>query len=549
MKVFRIFTVVLSVCFLVFMGCSSQKDSEQNIQKFSKVEPVELATIDLSLSTDGYSQSVLSNTNEGLYRLGKNEKLEPAGAEGQAIISENGLLYRIFLNKKAKWSDGKPVVANDYVYSWQRTVDPKTQSEIVSLFSPVKNAEKIAAGQVPKEELGIHAVNKYELLIELEKPTPYFSYLLSYPNFFPQRKDIVERYGKLYAMTSENTVYNGPFCLKGYKGPGISTSWQLTKNQKYWDKENVSLDVIDTQVVKDQGTAYNLYKDGKINETYLSGEFYQQNKKNKELITINQTNSFYIQANVSNSQSIIANKLVREAISYATNRKQLTDHILNNGSIPSESISAKGLAFSPKEHIDFSEISATKAVYNKQKAHELWGKYNPDKKPVSVELTLSDTENSKVIGEFLQAQWQEALPGLTVKITPLPFSMLLEQLQIRNYELVLTGAKPEYPDPTSFLDYLTTNNPQNYSGYSNQQVDQLMDEVHNHLGTNKEKRWDTMVKANELVMQDLPLIPLLQQRKTYLRNQSVQGIISHSVGAEFDYKQAKITGVTNHERE
>ena len=166
----------------------------------------EMPSADLSLATDTISFSALNNVYEGIYRLNLDNKPEPAGAAEKAEVSEDGITYKIKLNEKAKWSDGKPVKAEDYVYGWQRTVDPATASEYAYLYESVKNGADIAAGKKDKAELGIKAVGDYELEITLEKATPYFDYLLAFPSFFPQRKDIVEKYGKDYAATSEKSV-------------------------------------------------------------------------------------------------------------------------------------------------------------------------------------------------------------------------------------------------------------------------------------------------------------------------------------------------------
>lgn len=526
---------------VLFGGCGTKRnrDTLENSQVFNRVEAVELNTIDISLATDGYSQNLLNNTNEGLFRFGEGEKLEPAGAEKMSI-SDDGLTYTFDLNKKSKWSDGKAVTAQDYVYSWQRTVNPKTGSQVASLFNPIKNAEKIYTGQLSLDALGVEALSEYKLIVTLERPTPYFESMLAYPTFFPQRQDIVEKYNEEYAMTSEKNVYNGAFCLEGYKGPGITTEWTLRKNEKYRDKDMVSLSEIKTKVVKDQGTAYNLFKDGQVDETYLSGEFYQQNMKNPELREINQSNSFYIQANTGNNESIVSKKLVREAISNAINREELTKNILKNGSTASYNISPTGMAYSPKENKDFATESHVKASFNQKEAQKLWSKADFSHNSSNVELLVSDTESSKKIGEYLKEHWENDLTGLTVNVTQLPFSAVLERMQQGKYDLVLTGAKPEYPDPTSILDSLITDNAQNFSKYSNSAFDELMSEVNLKLGTDKEKRWEKMLEANDIVMEDLPIIPLLQQNKTYLRNKKIKGVQEHTLGAEFDYKLAKV---------
>lgn len=163
------------MCFFFVSSCSAgtQKNTEGTKQVFSRVEPVELASIDVSLATDGYSQTVMSNVNEGLYRAGKDEKLEDAGAKS-VDVSEDGLTYTFQLNKQARWSDGKPVTAKDYVYSWRRTVSPDTGSEIAMLFSPVKNATKIVEGKLSQEKLGVKAIE--ERLVEARSVEGIYPY-------------------------------------------------------------------------------------------------------------------------------------------------------------------------------------------------------------------------------------------------------------------------------------------------------------------------------------------------------------------------------------
>ncbi|WP_338366672.1 peptide ABC transporter substrate-binding protein, partial [Enterococcus faecium] len=188
---------------------------------------------DPSLATDEVSFTTLNNVYEGIYRLDKDNKPAPAGAAEKATVSEDGLVYKVKLREESKWSDGKPVTAADYVYGWQRTVDPATASEYAYMFEPVKNAEKISKGELPKEELGIKAINDHELEITLETATPYFDDLLASPSFLPQRQDIVERFGKDYTKSSDKAVYNGPFTLTEFDGPGTDTKWSLTKNEEY----------------------------------------------------------------------------------------------------------------------------------------------------------------------------------------------------------------------------------------------------------------------------------------------------------------------------
>ncbi len=190
---------LVAVCGVVLAGCttggtnSSSNDTatsgDSNAEQvFNVVVSQEMPSADLSLATDTISFSALNNVYEGLYRLDADSTPQPAGAAEAAEVSEDGLTYKIKLREDAKWSNGDPVTAADYVYGWQRTVKPETASEYAYLFSPVKNADAITAGDTDPSELGIKAVGDYELEITLEKATPYFDYLLAFPSFFPQNQ-------------------------------------------------------------------------------------------------------------------------------------------------------------------------------------------------------------------------------------------------------------------------------------------------------------------------------------------------------------------------
>ncbi len=232
-------TVLVLMSSLVLAAC--QNGSDDNDQSASSTTDVdqeitvqfsaEMGSADISLATDSYSFITLNNVYEGLYRLDENNEPVIAGASEDAVISEDGLTYTVNLREDAKWSNGDPVTAADYVFSWQRTVDPATGSNYAYMLEPVKNAAAIAEGAADKSELGIEAEGDYTVKITLDKPTPYFLSLLAFPTFFPQNEAAVTSFGDQYALTSEDAVYNGPFMLTEYDGPGTDIQWSLTKNE------------------------------------------------------------------------------------------------------------------------------------------------------------------------------------------------------------------------------------------------------------------------------------------------------------------------------
>lgn len=250
----------LAAAGLALTGCGSKSSSGSSKQVLNWNEASELPTMDLSKATDTISFDMLNNSMEGLLRIGKNSKVEPGIAKSYKVSSD-GLTYTFNLRKNAKWSNGDKVTADDFVYSWRRTVDPKTQSQYSYLFEGVKNIDDITAGKKAPSTLGIKAVGQYKVVVTLTKKVPYFKLLMGFPSFFPQNKTAVEKYGKKYGTSSKYMVYDGPFKMTGWTGTNLS--WTLAKNKNYWDKSNVKLDKINFKVNKSTTTSYNLYQSKK----------------------------------------------------------------------------------------------------------------------------------------------------------------------------------------------------------------------------------------------------------------------------------------------
>jgi oligopeptide transport system substrate-binding protein len=518
----------------------SKEDTEANDKIYRMVEPQEMPSADPSLATDEVSFTALNNVYEGIYRLDQENTPQPAGAAEKAAVSADGLVYKVKLRQDAKWSDGKPVTAKDYVYSWQRTVDPQTASEYAYMFEPVKNATKINKDKMPKSELGIKAINDYELEITLEKATPYFDYLLAFPSFLPQRQDIVEKYGSEYASKSEKAVYNGPFTLTDFDGPGTDTKWSYTKNDQYWDKDTVKLEKVSIDVVKEAPTAANLYETGEVDDTYLSGELAQQMQNNPDMIQLNAASTFYLEMNQAAPDSPFRNANFRKAISYAIDRESLAKNILANGSTAAKSFVPEGLAKNPTTNEDFvtEADSATYLSFDAKKAEEYW---NTAKKELglsdlAVDLLVDDTEGSKKMAEYLQGSLTSTLKGLKVTITPVPFSVRLDRTLAGDFQISTRGWNADYSDPISFLDLLTSTSSNNRGKYSNANYDEFIQASEGTDVNNPEKRWQDLLNAEKTVLEDMGVVPLYQKAEAHLRSQSVKGIVYHPTGAKFDFK-------------
>ena len=501
-------------------------------QEFKVVVQQEMPSADLSLGTDTISFTALNNAYEGIYRLDKDNKVQPAGAAEKAEVSEDGLTYKIKLNKDAKWSDGKPVTANDYVYGWQRTVDPATASEYAYLYASVKNGDAIAKGE-----------KDTELEITLEKATPYFDYLLAFPSFFPQRQDIVEKYGKNYASNSESAVYNGPFVLDGFDGPGTDTKWSFKKNDQYWDKDTVKLDSVDVNVVKESPTALNLFQDGQTDDVVLSGELAQQMANDPAFVSQKEASTQYMELNQRDEKSPFRNANLRKAISYSIDRKALVESILGDGSIEPNGLVPADMAKDPSGGKDFAKEAGSQIEYDTKKAKEYWEKAKKELgiSTLTMDILSSDADSSKKTVEFVQGSIQDALDGVKVTVSPVPFSVRLDRSNKGDFDAVIGGWSADYADPSSFLDLFASDNSYNRGRYNNPEFDKFVKAASSADATDPEKRWDDMLNAEKTIMGDMGVVPLFQKSEAHLRAEKVKDVAVHPAGATYDYKWAYIS--------
>ncbi|MEQ7188961.1 peptide ABC transporter substrate-binding protein [Enterococcus hirae] len=540
---------VVALSGLVLAGCyggsantkssnSASGNSTDGGGVFNLVVPQEMPTADLSLATDTISFTALNNVYEGIYRLDKDSKPQPAGASELAEVSEDGLTYKIKLREDAKWSNGDPVVAADYVYGWQRTVDAATASEYAYLFAPVANAEEITAGKKDKSELGIKAVGDHELEITLTKQTPYFQYLLAFPSFFPQKQSVVEENGDAYASASDKAVYNGPFTLTDFDGPGTDTEWSYKKNDNYWDKDAVKLSEIKVSVVKESSTALNLFKDGQADDVILSGELAQQNANDPAYTSFKEARTSYIELNQREADSPFKNVNLRKAISYSINRDALVKQVLGDGSVVSTGLIPADMSKNPETNEDFAKEAGKLVSYDKDKAKEYWEKAKKELGIDSLEFNLmaSDDDASKKVIEYIQNSIQENLDGVKVKPTPVPFSVRLDRSSSGDFDTVLGGWAADYADPSSFTDLFVAGNSYNRGQWSNADYDKVVDDSGNKDAGDEQARWADLQEATKIMADDMGVIPVYQKAEGHLVNEKIKGIVHHAAGASWDYK-------------
>ena len=530
---------VAALCALTLGACGSKASDSASKQVLNWNESAELPTMDLSKATDVVSFDTLNNTMEGLYRLGKDSKIEP-GLATKTKVSSDGLTYTFTLRKDAKWSNGDKVTAKDFVYSWRRTLDPKTNSQYAYLFEGIKNATDVMNGKKSTKEVGVKADGDYKLVVTLDKQIPYFKLLMGFPTFFPQNQNAVEKYGSKYGTASKYMCYDGPFNLT--KWTGTNLSWSLKKSDNYWDKKNVKLDSINFKVNKSNSTAYNLYQSGKLDATSLSAEQAKQLKGQSGYTVRQAASTFYFQYNQTKPE--FQNKKIRQAISMVIDRKEFVNKVLGNGSIPSKGLVSTGLA--TRNGKDFADASYVKdgATVNFAKAKKLWaeGLKEIGKDRLTFGLLSDDTDGAKKTTEFIQSAIESNLKGAKVECANVPFKTRLNRTNQGQFDVVISAWGADFADPISFLDMFTSNNSYNAGKWKNAQYDKLIEASKSTDAGNAGKRWNDLVSAEKILIQEQGISPLYQQATAWMVKPKVKGVIYNSAGANYNFKNAYVSG-------
>ena len=526
-------------------ACSYQKDESQAKAKgesgksnakqvLNLVETQEIPTMDPALSADSVSSRAMNNTMEGLYRLGKDDKLVP-GVAKEYKKSEDGKKYTFKLREDAKWSNGDPVTAKDFEYAWKRAINPDTAAKSAYMMYDIKNAEKINKREMAPDQLGVKATDDYTLEVELDNSIPYFVDLMVYPLFYPVNEKYVKEQGNKFGLEANTTLYNGPFVLSEWKH---ERNFQIKKNPSYWDNKVVKLEEVNFNIVKDTATPINLYETKAVDRATLLAEFIDKYKGKPDFITLDETSVFFLRLN--EKDPALANKNIRKAISLGFERKPLVDTLLNNGSIPATGLIPGKFMFGPDKK-DFRVENGDLVKPNIKEAKKYWeaGKKELGKNEIELELLNEDVELSKKTGEYLKGELEKNLPGLTVKIKQQPFAQKLKLEDAGDYVMSFSSWSADFPDPITYLDMFVTGGAQNKMGYSNPKYDEIIMKAKKD-GSDVNARWKNLLEAEKMLLDDAAIAPVYQRSRAYLQRESIKDLYFHKYGGDLSFKWASV---------
>ncbi|WP_295162899.1 peptide ABC transporter substrate-binding protein [uncultured Brachyspira sp.] len=523
--------IILSVIVLITASCS-ETSSKNNSLITVNLGP-EPKTMDPTLNSINVVSSYILHAFEGLTKIDSNNNVQSGMAESWDI-SEDGKVYTFHLRTNALWSDGKPVTADDFEYSWKRAVDPNTAAEYSYMMEIVKNAEEINAGIISYTNLSAKSIDDYTFQVELVNPTAYFlEFIASTGVFVPVRKDIIEQYGDSWTLSPETYICNGPYKMKERI---IDEKIVFDINTNYYAKDEQIADEINFVLMSDPNTAIAGIRGGNIHFSALeppSAEI--ETLKNDGYIAANNAiGTYYIELNITNKA--FEDKRVRQALSLAIDRNYIVKNVTKGGQVPAGAFvptEVRGLRTTfrneNKEYIDVDNYEA-----NVQKAKKLMadaGYPNGNNYPV-IELKVSPGIYV-LVGEAIQQMWKENL-NVSVYLVQEEFPITLQFLIEKDYQMARMGWTGDYNDPMTMLDVMISYGGINHTGFASKEYDNNL--LIAKRSADNAVRMSAMAEAENILMDNMPIIPLYYRADSFIKNPKLNGVVLNPLGRhKFNY--------------
>ncbi|WP_323119044.1 peptide ABC transporter substrate-binding protein [Burkholderia alba] len=489
-------------------------------QDLTRQVPAEIESLDPAHIESWTGNTIGLDLFEGLARIGADGQVVPGVAQSWEHKAPDTWVFK--LRHDAKWTNGQPVTAADFVYAWQRVVDPKTGSKYTILVEFIKNAKAIIAGKQPPSALAVRAVDPYTVEVTTEVPVSYFPELTAMVPLAPVNKDAVAKFGDAWTRP-KNIVTNGAYSL---------VDWQpnnrilITKNDKYWNARNVVVKNVTYLPIESDETAMRMYQSGQIDYTYSipAGVFNQVNKQfGPELRQGLQLAAYYYY--MKNSDPAFKDKRVRQALAMVLDRDILTSKLTQAGEVPMYGLMPNGIKGAAPFKPDWASWPMAKRVDYAKNLLKQAG-YS-DANPLTFTLTYNTNDLHKKVALFSVSEWRTKL-GVTAKLENVEFKVLMKLRHDGKVQMARDGWFADYNDAMTFFDLIRCGSAQNTVGYCNPKVDALVDEGNRKL--DEKERTALLTQAHDLAMNDYPMLPLFQYSadrlvKSYVGGYSLKNFI------------------------
>jgi len=478
----------------------------------------DVPTLDPQLIEDVSGSHVARQLFEGLLNQDAPGNNIPGVAETWEA-SEGNTVWTFKLRSDAKWSNGDPVTAQDFVYAWQRAADPATASPYAWYMeiTQIKNAAEIIAGDVAPTEMGVEAVDDLTLKVTLNQPLPYFPSMTTHATLFPSHKATIEAHGDDWTKPG-NLVGNGAYILTERT---LGEGFTMVKNDMYWDAGNTIITEINGVIVNDEDQALTRYEAGEYDllEPLPAGQFPRlQDERPAEAHSVPRLCSYYYAINVSgNGPKALEDERVREALSYAIDRDVIVNQVLKGGQTPAYSFTHIATAGFEAPEIEFGTWSQAE---RDAKAAELIAAARADGVDVDgmgLDILYNTSESHKQIATIISQMWKQKL-GVEAGLENLEWKNYLETRRQQQFDVARAGWCADYKEASTFLDLMTTTHGSNAGKYSNAMVDDLMKE-----SKTAEDPQPIYTKVEEIIADEVGLIPIYHYANTFLLDASMKG--------------------------
>ena len=488
------------------------------------------------LTTDVASGDILREVMVGLYKLDENDTPQPDLAE-TTEVSDDGRTYTMTLRQDATWTNGEPVTAHDFVFSYQTICNKETASSYAFIvYDNLLNGNEVYEGTMDPSELGVKALDDYTLEVTFENPIPYAEHLFSFASYYPVNQKGYEEIGAdVYGDEADKIVTNGAYTISEWTHNDHIT---LTKNEDFYDPDRCAVGTIRYTMMNDANTRMNAFQGGQTDCINLGADQMDQAEQlgiHTESYVDN--GNWYIQFNTQKTDKGLDNANIRRGLGMAIDTQSLCDNILRNGSVPATGLVPTTITGANGEK--YREAVGDVVSYNAEEAKKYFEQGLQETGLSAEDLNLSilcdDQTSGQRDAEFFQAQWKKVL-GIDVEITPQPFKSRLDSMDNGDFDMVYAGWSPDYNDPMTFLDMFTTTNGNNYGKYSNAQYDEL---IANAMKEGDETaRQDMLAQAEKIVTNDdAAIFPLYFSGVTYAVSDKVQNM-TRTGFQEFDFTDA-----------
>ncbi|MEM9208969.1 MAG: peptide ABC transporter substrate-binding protein, partial [Pseudomonadota bacterium] len=473
-------------------------------------------SVDPHIARTSEAHTVQRDRFEGLVRYSPDGEIVPGAAE-RWDISPDGLIYTFYLRDTGRWSNGDPVLAEDFVASLQRLVDPETASFYAETLDVIENTPAIVAGELPPHELGVSARGDRVLEIRLQRVTPYFLTLLAHAAALPIHPASLAQHGDAFARPG-NLVSNGAYRLTDWV---LGSMLTIERNAHYWNDAATSIDAVRYHVAEEPSAELFRYRAGEldITSTVPSESFAGLATACADELRVAPALSTYFFGLNLNTEELGESPELREALSLVIDREVLVEKVLGRGEQPAYAFVPPGVANYTAPDVSYSRMSQEDRLARAQQLLREAG-YGPDK-PLEIEVRYNTSETHRRVAIAVQEMWAEAL-GVEAELINEEFRVLVANMRAMKitqiFRLTWTG---DYNDATAFLSMFQTDNPSNMYGYKSAEFDRLMSDAARQVDPDRRRLY--LEEAERVLLEDFAVIPLYYPVSKHLVRCNLRG--------------------------